>query len=234
MTKTDILILGATFYGCGIAARAKGKALVLDNNILAGWEFVHTLNPGKEYDEKTLCTEDAHKIYSRLREVNALSVDGHVSLAGLSEVFAEWCLARRLPIEFGVDLIRQDANKVVAVTPSGVKEFEAERIVDARPKAQSGKWLNAMITAPSVLPDGGKGPFVMRHSLVDGEAFLSFQVPDDSTWSEARAMFHRAWDLRPVALKYSTIMLTATRFDYRPFANPLAAFDAGLCEEVAR
>ena len=91
-----------------------------------------------------------------------------------------------------------------------------------------------MITAPSVLPDGGKGPFVMRHSLIDGEAYLAFQVPLDSSWSEARAMFHRAWDLRPVTLKYSSIMLTATRFDCRPFANPLVALDAGLCEEVAR
>ena len=234
MTKTDILILGATFYGCGIAARAKGKVLVLDNNILPGWEFVHALNPGTEYDEKALRTEGARGIYARLREVNALSTDGRVSLAGLSEVFAEWCLARHLPIEFGVDVVRQDAHHVVAVTPAGVEEYEAERIVDARPKAQNGKWLNAMITAPSVLLDGGKGPFMLRHSLLDGEVFLSFQVPDDATWSEARAMFHRAWDLRPTVLKYSTIMLTATRFDYRLFVNPLAAFDAGLGTEVAR
>ena len=234
MIKTDILILGATFYGCGIAARAKGKVLVLDNNILPGWEFIHALNPGRAYDETTLRMEEARGIYARLRDVNALSDHGRVSLAGLSEVFAEWCLARHLPVVFGVDVIRQDANHVVAVTPAGVAEYEAERIVDARPKVQNGKWLNAMITAPSVLPDGGKGPFMMRHSLVNGEAFLSFQVPDDATWSEARAMFHRAWDLRPTVLKYSTIMLTATRFDYRPFANPLVAFDAGLSTEVAR
>ncbi|MBQ9367125.1 MAG: hypothetical protein IJT83_05040 [Victivallales bacterium] len=234
MTKTDILILGATFYGCGMAAVAKGKVLVLDGNILSGWEFVHALNPGREYDGKVLRTEEAQGLYGRLRAVNALSADGRVSLAGLGEVFAEWCLARHLPIEFGVDVVRQDENHVVAVTPAGVEEYEAERIVDARPKAQSGKWLNAMITAPSVLPDGGKGPFMMRHSLVDGEAFLSFQVPEDASWSEARAMFHRAWDFRPTVLKYSTIMLTATRFDCRLYVNPLAALEAGICEEVAR
>ena len=234
MEKTDILILGATFYGCGVAAAAKGSVLVLDDNILPGWEFVHTLNPGKDYDEKTLRTEAARELYARLREVNALSSEGRVSLAGLSEVFAEWCLKRELPVQFGCGVVRQDEHRVKAVTPEGVREYEAERIVDARPKAGEGKWFNAMITAPSVLPDGGKGPFVMRHSLLEGEAFLSFQVPEDATWSEARAMFHRAWDFRPVTLKYSTIMLTATRFDYRPFANPLAALDAGICEEVAR
>ena len=142
MTKTDILILGATFYGCGIAARAEGKVLVLDGNILPGWEFVHSLNPGREYDEKALRTEEARGIYARLREVNALSDDGRVSLAGLSEVFAEWCLAGHIPIMFGVDIVRQDANHVVAVTPAGVEEYEAERIVDARPKAENGKWLS--------------------------------------------------------------------------------------------
>ena len=234
MTKTDLLILGATFYGCGMASACKRKVLVLDDNILPGWEFVHTLNPGKDYDEKTLHTEAVKELYAFLQEVNAISSEGRVSLAGLSEVFADWCLKRELSILFGVGLVQHDAHHVRVITPEGVHEYEAERIVDARPKAGEGKWLNAMITVPSVLPDGGKGPFVMRHSLIEGEAFLSFQVPDDATWSEARAMFHRAWDFRPVTLKYSTIMLTATRFDYHPFANPLVALEAGICEEVAR
>ena len=234
MKKTDLLILGATFYGCGIAAGAKGSVLVLDDNILPGWEFVHSLNSGKNYDSSALRTETTKDLYARLREVNALSSEGRVSLAGLSEVFADWCLKRELPVLFGCGVVQKNEHHVQAVTPEGLREYEAERIVDARPKAGEGKWFNALITAPTVLPDGGKGPFVMRHSLVEGEAFLSFQVPDDATWSEARAMFHRAWDLRPVTLKYSSIMLTATRFDYRPFENPLVALDAGVCEEVAR
>ena len=121
-------------------------------------------------------------------------------------------------------------ESVVAVTAEGVREFEAEMIVDARPKAGQSKWLNAMIGAPAELPDGGRGPFVIRHSLIDGECFLSFQVPVDSCWSDVRAMFHRAWDLRPVSLKSSTIMLTATRFDYRQYENPLLALDAGVME----
>ena len=228
--RYDTLILGASFFGCGMASACKGRVLVLEEAILPGSDFVLSLNPGRDYDASQLRTDAAKELYLRMREVNAVSLDGRVSLAGISEVMAEWCLKRELPILFGIGVVQRDEHRVMAVTAEGVREFEAERIVDARPKAEQGKWLNAMIGAPAELPDGFKGPFVIRHSLIDGECFLSFQVPVDSSWSNVRAMFHRAWDLRPVSLKSSTIMLTATRFDYRQFANPLLALDAGGME----
>ena len=228
--RYDTLILGASFFGCGMASACKGRVLVLEESILPGSDFVLSLNPGMDYDSSRLRTDAAKELYFRLREVNAISSDGRVSLAGISEVMADWCLKRELPIFFGVGTVQRDEHHVVAVTAEGVREFEAERIVDARPKTGENKWLNVMIGAPAELPDDCRGPFEMRHSIIDGEFFLSFQAPVDSSWSEVRAMFHRAWDLRPVSLKNSTIMLTATRFDYRQYANPLQALDAGVVE----
>ncbi len=228
--KYDTLILGASFFGCGMASACKGRVLVLEEAILPGGDFVLSLNPGMDYDSSKLRTDTARELYLRMREVNAISSEGRVSLAGISEVMADWCLKKELPIFFGVGVVQRDEHRVVAVTVEGVREFEAEMIVDARPKAGQGKWLNAMIGTPTELPDGFKGPFVMRRSLIDGECFLSFQVPVDSSWSEVRAMFHRAWDFRPASLKNSTIMLTATRFDYRQYENPLLALDAGFVE----
>ena len=228
--RYDTIILGASFFGCGMASTCKGRVLVLEESILPGGDFVLSLNPGRDYDESQLRTDAARELYLRMREVNAVSLDGRVSLAGISEVMAAWCLTKELPVCFGVGVVQRDEHRVVVVTAEGVREFEAERIVDARPKSVQCKWLNAMIGAPAELPDGYKGPFVLRHSIIDGEFFLSFQVPVDSSWSEVRAMFHKAWDFRPASLKDSTIMLTATRFDYRQYANPLLALDAGVVE----
>lgn len=228
--RYDTLILGASFFGCGMASACKGRMLVLEEAILPGGDFVLSLNPGKDYDSSQFRTDAARELYLRMREVNAISSEGRVSLAGISEIMADWCLKNELPIFFGVGVVQRDEHRVVAVTAEGVKEFEAERILDARPKAGDGKWFNAMITVQAGLPDNCIGPFAMRHSIIDGECFLSFQVPVDSSWSDVRAMFHRAWDFRPSSLKNSTIMLTATRFDFRQYANPLLALDAGVLE----
>ncbi len=228
--RYDTLIIGASFFGCGMASASKGRMLVLEEAILPGGDFVLSLNPGKDYDSSQFRTDAARELYLRMREVNAISSEGRVSLAGISEIMADWCLKNELPIFFGVGVVQRDEHRVVAVTAEGVKEFEAERILDARPKAGDGKWFNAMITVQAGVPDCCIGPFAMRHSIIDGECFLSFQVPVDSSWSDVRAMFHRAWDFRPSSLKNSTIMLTATRFDFRQYANPLLALDAGVLE----
>ena len=229
--QVDLLILGAGFYGCGFAAASKREPLLLEEEILPGSDFVLSLNPGREYDAEGLRTEIAREFHARLRAVNAISPDGRLSLAGASEVLAVWCLKR--PVELGVKVLAHDGHRVKAITANGLQEYEAARIVDARGGGTE-KWLNAMISVPAGLKEGCHPPFELRSSLVKGEGYLSLKIPTKATWQEARQLFYRAWDSRPEPLKGSTLMLLATRFDYRRFANPLAAMDAGALEGGAR
>ena len=224
----DTIILGATFRGCGIASSAPGKSLILEPSIITGSDFALVFNTGTQWSH-TLQTEGAKQFQAELQQRKALNERGAAATAAFSPLLTAWCLKRGIDIRLSTTVIEQNGPAIKVMDVEGMREYSARRIINAMPRPELGKWLTALVSAQEGLA-GGAGPFMLQPALIDGQYNLSFQIPDDATWSEARAMFHRAWDMRPASLKLASIMLVGTRFDYRNHPNPAMALDAGIIE----
>lgn len=226
----ELIIIGATFRGCGIASASKAQSiLVIEPSVVVGSDFALTFNTGKNWDAP-LRNKGAQEFKDKLLKRNALTEDGMAATAAFSPMLSEWCIEHNIKIEFSCSVVSQDNNSLKVVGVDGFKEYSAEKIIDATPKPVNGKWLTVLITAPNDTAPGGLGPFIIRKSINPGDFLLSLQIPEDASWSEARAMFHRAWDMRPDKLKTAAITLIGCRFDYRNFHNPALALDAGITE----
>ena len=223
----DNIVLGASFFGCGLACALEGHTLVLESSVVPGGDFSLQFESGTEWDS-SLSNSEAVEFKAELLRRNALDGSGRLCIAALAPLLAQWCANHNVAIEYSCDVLQHDGRNVIAIGVDGPKQYSARRIADACPVPGPQKFLTALVTAPSFMPDGCMGPFILRQSIVQGEFHLSFSVPGDSTWSEARAMFHRAWDMRPAALKFSSILLVGTRFSCHNHSNPVFALDAGL------
>ena len=106
----ETLILGATFYGCGLAARIRDSLLV-ESSILPGSDDVLAFSPGSGWENPFV-----HPLAEELRQTllarHALN-DGKLWTGALAPVFAAWLekhgvqpLFGLTPVEYSGDRIR--------------------------------------------------------------------------------------------------------------------------------
>ncbi len=222
------LILGAGFYGCGLAARRPG-ALIVEPNVVPGAEFTLTFDPGRNWNAPVrhpLAVE-----FRRALETRRVLENGRVHQAALLPVFAKWCLDRGLEIRFTCVPVRRENNLVTLRDVEGELLVEAAEVIDTRPAPTTPKYLTAMIGLPMPTPPAcRRSPFELFPGIVPGEAHLRFPLPGSVTWPEARARFLRSWAERPVELADARLQLIGTRFTDCRFDNPVEALDRGLRE----
>lgn len=222
----DTIILGATFYGCGLAA-GKKDVLILEPSILAGSDFTLHFDPGTEWQSPPH-HPDAVEFYEDLVRRGALR-NGRLHMGALAPVFSRWCLERGLRIALWHEILDVSENEVTAFTVEGEKRFTADHIIDARPVAKEFLYVTASLFLEKELPDGPGGNFEIVGGCLRGEAYLLKKLPGPVSWPDARREIHEAWMARNPAIQ-GRLLTVGARFSYRNHPNPAAALDLGLSQ----
>ena len=226
-----LIILGASFYGCGLAAAHPG-ALLIEPAILVGSDFALSYFPGT-VSEGTPLHPEAEAFREELAVRGALH-NGRLHLAALSPLLSDWCLQRKLVLLLNTEILEYDAHGVQIMNIHGKQTLEAEQIIDARPKYTNGrKYLGAVLSmaAPPV-PEGRFGDLELCYGALPGEAYVRISLPENCGWPEARRRLYSTWENRPEELASLKFGICGNRFGSDQFPNPLAALSAGLNKEI--
>ncbi len=218
------IIIGATFFGCGLALREK-DTLILEPSILAGGDFTLNFDPGTDWDYQP-CNPGAAEFLHELRERDVLR-GGRIRQGALTPVFSHWCLKHKLDIALWHDVLEIGKNSVTVHNVEGKFTIESPCIVDARPQTGDFKYLTAAILLENPVTDGSYGEFELTNSLNEREAYLMMRLPAACEWPEARQKFHQAWQGRDRESIKGSLMAIGPRFSYRNYSNPVAALDGG-------
>lgn len=223
------IILGASFYGCGLAA-THPEALLIEAAILVGGDFALSYFPGTVSEETPLHPEA--EAFRKELSVHGALRNGRLHLAALSPLLSDWCLQRKLNLLLNTEILVHDAHSVQIMNIHGLQTLEAEQIIDARPKYINGKYLGAVLSAADhPLPEGGFGDLELCSGALPGEAYARISLEGNCNWPEARRRLYSAWEIRPEKLASLQFGLCGNRFGSYQFANPLAALSAGLNKE---
>jgi hypothetical protein len=229
MQSYDTIIIGASFYGCGLALALAG-AKILEPAILPGAEFSLALQPGSGWD-RPVQSPEAQALRAELLRRGAVNDAGQAQVAAFSPVLGECCQKHSLDLEFSCAVIEQRDDLLRVVGVDGLREIRAGRVINALPDTTAPeKMLTGILSLSEQLPDGSYGPFRLCNSCRAGEAYLSLSMPGAASWPEARQQFHAAWDQRPASLRESHLLLLGTSFSWPGDDNPVLAFDRGICE----
>lgn len=225
--KVDTLILGATYYGCGLAKTIPG-AVIVDSAISPGSDYAYAFDGGRNWDAP-LKHAEAEEFRSELVERHALSPEGRTVIAGFTPVFAGWCIRHGVRPYFGLELAEKKGNTLKFIDFCGnYVTFEAKQLIDARSYPEKGRKFTAVVSSESKIADGKYGFFEIVSSNADMMYYVSFDVESDTSYQSARQRFAALWASRPAELADARLILTAARFSDNVFDNPAAALDAGL------
>lgn len=235
MTRSfKTIIVGASFRGCGLAAR-QADTLILESTVQIGTDFVYTFNPGTQWgcELKHPATQE----FRHMLTVQSVLCDSRLQVGGLAAITASWCLKHDIKIEFLSRVIRREQHVLTVMSPAGIDEVYADRIIDASPVPGAEKYVTALLSCPDqsrtlTVEVTNYSEFTIHASPCRGEAYLRLKLPGDCGWPEARARLHTAWRQRDDSLRQWRLVLIGTRFDYAVFANPALALDCGLNEAL--
>ena len=213
------IILGATFYGCGLAAVSPDDTLVIEPSILVGSDFTLNFNPGQQWDYVPSHAW-AREFLRDLSVRNALE-DGRIHQPALCPVFSKWCLDHNLNIALSTTVLNVNDNQVEIFDVEGRHVISADQIVDASPKCGLTKRITASLLTAGQWAGGAYGPFEIIAGRFSSEAFLLMELPVTVAWPEARLTLFNAWKQRPEVLRESSIAAVASQFDYHNFINRL-------------
>jgi len=229
MQSYDTVIIGASFYGCGLAIGMPGSK-ILEPAIVTGAEFSLAINPGSDWDA-LLQTAEARACKEELQRRKGLNAAGQATVAAFTPILSACCQAQQLDIEFSCSVIQQTGDCLLVVGVGGPREIRAGRVISALPNTSAGqKSLTGIVSLVGTLPDGDYGPFFLRNSCRQGEAYLRLFIPAEEPWPEARQRFHATWDQRASGLSDARLLLLATSFAWPGAANPVLALDRGIRE----
>ena len=231
--EVKTLILGATFYGCGLA-RNMPDALIMESSIAPGSNRVYGFEPGTGWQEP-LTHPEAEEFRQELLQRHALTPEGRLLTGALAPVFAAWCLRRNLPLLLGVRLVARDDHSAQFLDCCGNRiECCAEQIIDARETLQGEKFLTAVLVSPEVAQEGKYGEFELCFSGIDHIYYAMMRLEEACSLQDARKRFFSLWQKRPESLRQLKLLLTASRFSRRNYRNAAAELEAGLLNRTRR
>lgn len=220
------IVIGATFYGCGVAAANPEDSLVLEPSILVGCDYTLNFNPGSgwEYEPKHPLAE---KFLNELKLRNAL-VDGRIHQPALCPVFSQWCLDAGLEVALSTRVLAMNDNELTVFDIEGRHQLKCDEVIDARPNPGDPKRFTASLFINGLECAGKYEGFEIVAGRFESEAFLLMPVAAEMTYYDARIKLFNLWQKRPDKLQACSIAATGVRFDYNKSLNPVAALDAGL------
>ncbi len=230
--RVETVVLGATWYGCGLAFAAGRNTLVLERSIVPGREFSLALEPGSLWDAP-LASPEAASLREEAVRRNAL-VQGVMQNAALTPILAQWCLQNELPIRFTCDVLNVSPHAVEFQAVDGLHRVECSRVLSAEPSPRNGKkYLSILIREPNgtTLEPGAERPgFRLFSQCVPDRLLWQLELDAATPWEKARAIMLERWAQRPEALKKWSILFSASEFSFRNDDNPFSALDRGIQE----
>lgn len=224
----DTLILGATFYGCGLARSIPG-AMVIESTIAPGGDEVFSFNSGVKWHQK-LKHNEAEIFRSMLQQRHALSEDGRIFSAALSPVLAQWCIERNIFPWFATEIIELAPHTVKLLDcSSNLTTIQAKQIIDARSGKSGSPHFTAALRSDKEIQVGQYGDFFITPTTVPELYYLSWDCGTDN-WITARKNFYKLWNNRPHSLQTVKIEVAGSRFSYLEYNNSVQALDAGLMQ----
>lgn len=225
--EVETLIVGGSFYGCGVA-RSMPDALVMEPSIAPGGDGVFGFDPGTGWN-KTLSHPEAEEFRQELLRRHALTAEGRLLTGALAPVFAEWCIKRNLPLLLGTSLAACNEHRALFLDSCGNRiECHAEQILDAREPLRGDKFLTAALVSSGPVPEGQIGEFELHFSGVDRIGYALLRLEESCSMLKARERFLSLWRERPESLWQTKLLLIASRFHRRGFPNAAAELEAGL------
>ena len=229
--KTGTLIIGATYYGCGLAHALK-DAVIVENSISPGSDYAYAFDQGRNWD-KSAVHPYAEEFRQELFKRHAVTDKGDLLTGALTPIFADWCIRHDVRPLFGLDIAEKRGNTVTFVDFCGkLITIEADRIIDARSYGNKTKLLTAAIHCTEPLAVGKHGYFTISSTVADCLYYLAFEVEADSVMQSARQRLACLWESRPDSLKAAKMVWSAMRFSENNFDNPIAALDCGLAGKI--
>lgn len=219
--RVSTLILGASCYGCGIAARRR-NSLILETTIQPGAEFTLTGCPAGNS-----AFEPAESEVRAFREEllrRRVLVDGMLHNAALAPVLAKWCLDHRLHILLQATVVRRRGTQLTILQADGLREYSADEIIDARPQIET-PYLCSFLSGATegefgdftIFRRPGADCFVMRQKLFPGCGY-----------AEARKRLRSFWETRPEPLRRAALLWSATRFCSDAVTDPIFELERGI------
>ena len=222
--STDTLILGATFYGCGLASAIKNSLLV-DSSISVGSDYAFAFLQGKNWSQPLVCAA-SEEFRQELIARYALE-DDRLLPAALAPVLAAWCIKRQIQPLLGLEFIRKSGKVYTFIDWCGNEiNIEAEKVIDAR--CNGGKKIfTAAVFSGKILPEGKYGAFELFRTPAEKIYTLEMPCNADDDPFIVRKKLHEVWTERPAVLAEAQIIWSASRISFPVFANAAAALDAG-------
>lgn len=241
----DTIILGATFATAGMACVWGDNCLILERRPLAGYEFLNALNFGTDY-ENLLQSEKAQKLKAQFEKKGAF-LGERVCLFECAGLLYQ--LLEDKNIYLNMTLIsfvkREGLYEVTTHGTSGYRTFYAKHIVDTRvaPEMIESKSLNILVSGAEDLQKSLAGEDVKLWGYHSGDVVVRLAVQAGAGYIEAREQVKKFLKSSSQSLR---LICMADYFDHKllpdsqkekdgisylpsaGFANPLAAFDAGV------
>lgn len=238
----DVIVLGATFLGAGIAEALGDRCLMIDRRPQAGYEFINSLKFGHRFD-KPLKTEAARSLLEDFKQNGAFEGD-RICLFECAPHFYSLLLDKNVLLNTEIISVEHNDDGFTVTTHgvSGYRVHKAKTVIDTRslPDAATEKYLNFIVNTDkgATLPDrldtekfGYECDTVVKCKvdMSDGYMTARKKVFDIVTTLEgfkvAMVADEFEYTIKNEIPKSETGI---TLFPSQSYANPLLAFDAGV------
>lgn len=238
----DVIVLGATFLGAGIAEALGDRCLMIDRRPQAGYEFINSLKFGHRFDNP-LKTEAARSLLEDFKQNGAFEGD-RICLFECAPHFYSLLLDKNVLLNTEIISVEHNDDGFTVTTHgvSGYRVHKAKTVIDTRslPDAATEKYLNFIVNTDkdATLPD-----------RLDTEKFgyecdtvVKCRVDMSDGYQTARK---KVFDIADT-LEGFKVAMVADEFEYsfkdnnkstsdgithlpsQSFENPLLAYDAGV------
>ncbi len=238
----DVIVLGATFLGTGIAEALGDRCLIVDRRPQAGYEFINSLKFGSGYDQP-LKTEAAKSLLKNF-ELNGAFMGDRICLFECAPHFYSLLLNKNVLLNTEIISVERDGD-LFAVTTHGVSGYrvhKAKTVIDTRslPENATYKFLSFVVNSnvnaelPTDLDTVNFGyecdtVIKRRVDLCDGYSAARKKVFDTAVKLDGYKVVMVA-DEFEYTFK-NTASVTENGILYLPsqgFQNPVLAYDTGV------
>ncbi|MDF2722960.1 MAG: hypothetical protein K0Q59_2635 [Paenibacillus sp.] len=239
LETVDVLVIGATLTGLGLAYAGAGKTLVVERTASPGQECIACFHPGERLEAATV-SPAADALREELQERGLLSDEHRLHLGALAPVLFNRIRRDGLNVRFlteviGIEPKGEEGQQVYTVTlfdASGLRHIRARHIVDTTAACLSspgfrpvtgGKSINAMLhhtNTLAALPEVEDEAVAIVQGRFPGEVIFKLRLAPADDWPTARTKLHRYWASRPAAFGAWTMAIVADTFEQSAAPGP--------------
>jgi|GEM_PF-1406131 len=230
---TELLVIGATFTGMGMALSDPDRSLVIESTAAVGSEFIAAFRPGVPVN-RLFSDRRVLQFRDELMRRRAMDEAGRVHLPALAPICCSLLHQKKVRIRFltrpmAVEY-EQGKWKVTIISPAGVEVIVATNVVDTssigmmlrllgKPNEEGYQpYINASLHRSeglAVVQDLVEDGLIVYEGAIDGEVYINVSLCSEDDWSKARMRLKETWSARSQASRKWTIASVASALDIR-------------------